>query len=64
MVTVEGETVFGRRRQEKSVFPAESASHEKYKSWPVAGLTFYIPAQGSTTTTTAPPTFLQTAEIL
>lgn len=62
MVTVGGETVFGRRRQKKSVFPAESASHEEYKSRPVAGLTFYIPVQGSVTT--APPTFSLTAAIL
>lgn len=42
--------------------PDESASHEKYKSRPAAGLTFYIPVQGSIAT--AAPTLSLAAAIL
>lgn len=51
MVTAGGKLFLGEAGRKKSVFPAESASHEKYKSRPVAGLTFYIPVQGSSATT-------------
>lgn len=45
-----GGTVFGAKEVEKASSPDESASHEKYKSRPAAGLTFYIPVQGSIAT--------------
>lgn len=62
MATAGGKLFLGEGGRKKVSSPAESASHEKYKSRPAASLTFYIPAQGSTAT--AAPTFSLTAAIL